>query len=231
MGSSFASGARAAIGVPPLMVLVAMIGFGSLARSQNIDLFSTLFTAAAIYGLPGQVAMLELYATGATAIAVIAGVSMANMRFFPMAIVLMPQLSSDDRSYWWRYLAVQVMSINSWTHTMDILPTLKPGERLGFFSGFGFICFLGGLVGSSIGWFAAYYFSTAVTVTLVFLNPAYFIYLFCCNTRPSIVASLIAGSLLGPPLYLLSPELGLPLCGLLAGTIGFWFPRLAGLSE
>ena len=96
MGSSFAKGARAAVGVPPLMVMVAMIGFGSLARSLNIDLFSTLFSAAAIYGLPGQVAMLELYATGATAIAVIAGVAMANMRFFPMAIVLMPQLSPDD---------------------------------------------------------------------------------------------------------------------------------------
>ena len=213
------------------MVMVAMIGFGSLARSQNIDLFSTLFSAAAIYGLPGQVAMLELYATGATAVAVIAGVAMANMRFFPMAIVLMPQLSTDDPLYRWRYLAIQVMSINSWTHTMDILPKLKPVERLGFFSGFGFVCFLGGLAGSSIGWFAASWFSSAVTVTLVFLNPAYFIYLFCCNTRPSVVASLIAGSLLGPPLYLLSPEWGLPLCGVVAGTIGFCVPRLAGLSK
>ena len=231
MGSSFAKGARAAVGVPPLMVMVAMIGFGSLARSLNIDLFSTLFSAAAIYGLPGQVAMLELYATGATAIAVIAGVAMANMRFFPMAIVLMPQLSPDDPLYQWRYLAIQVMSINSWTHTMDILPTLKPAERLGFFAGFGFICFLGGLAGACIGWLAASYFSDAVTITLVFLNPAYFIYLFCCNTRPSIVVSLIAGSLLGPPLYLFSPEWGLPLCGVLAGTVGFCVSRIMGLSK
>jgi len=102
------------------MVMVAMIGFGSLARSQNIDLFSTLFSAAAIYGLPGQVAMLELYATGATVMAVIAGVAMANMRFFPMAIVLMPQLSSDDPLYRWRYLVIQVMSINSWTRKVRI---------------------------------------------------------------------------------------------------------------
>ena len=229
--TAFSTGFRAALGVPPMMVMFAMIGFGSLAKSQDLGLLTTLFTAAAIYGMPGQVAMLELYATGATAAAVVAGVAMANMRFFPMAVVLMPLFSDKEHWYRWRYVIVQFMSINSWTHARDVLPELPDNTRLGFFTGFAVVCFMGGMIGSAAGWMLASVFPPAVTLTLVFLNPAYFIFLFCCNTRPDIVLSLVFGCLLGPPLYLLSPDWGLPVCGLLAGSLGFLLSRMFGAVQ
>lgn len=204
-----------------MMVFIAMIGFGSLAKSQGVDLLLTLLSAATIYGLPGQIAMLELHATGATILAVVAGVAMANMRFFPMSVVLVALFGSDGVWHRWRYLVVQVMSINSWTHTLEVLPSMPREERMAYFAGFGTLCFIGGLAGSLCGWLLAASMPLSVTLTLIFLNPAYFIFLFCRNTKPQIVISLVAGALLGPPLYLFSPDWGLPLCGILAGTIGY----------
>jgi len=217
---------RAAFGVPPLMVFVAMIGFGSLAKSQDVDLSFAVLTAATIYGLPGQVAMLELHATGATLLAVVAGVAMANMRFFPMSVVLVPLFGRKGSWYRLRYLVVQVMSINSWSHTLDVLPTLPEPDRIPYFAGFGTLCFVGGCCGTALGWLLAASMPLSVILTLIYLNPAYFIFLFCCNTKPQIVISLVAGAILGPPLYLVSPDWGLPICGILAGTIGFAAVRL-----
>jgi len=207
------------------MVFVAMIGFGSLAKSQGVDLLLTILSVITIYGLPGQVAMLELHATGATMVAVVAGVAMANMRFFPMSVVLVSLFGTGSVWYRWRYLVVQVMSINSWTHTLSVLPSLQADARIGYFTGFGTLCFIGGLCGAICGWFLAASMPLSITLTLIFLNPAYFIFLFCCNTKPQIVVSLIAGSLLGPPLYLWSPDWGLPVCGVVAGSIGFMLIR------
>lgn len=218
----FLVGVRAGFSLPPFMVFVAMIGFGSLAKSQGIDLFATLLTAAGIYGLPGQVAMVELYATGATLLAILIGVSMANMRFLPMSIVLIPQFDSSGPMFRWRYLIVQLMSINSWSYFNQVVSDIKPDARLAFFTGFGWMCFSLGLAGAGVGWVLAAKMPLDVTITLIFLNPAYFIFLFSTNRNLNIILSIIFGCLLGPLFYRFSPDWGLPLCGLVAGTLGYW---------
>jgi len=222
---SFRRGLAAGISVPPLMVFVAMIGFGSLAKSQGIGIVATIISAVGIYGLPGQVAMIELYATGASLMAITVGVSMANMRFLPMSIALMPHFAPTGGLYRWRYLLIQLMSINSWSYFIPRSSSLKPDDRLGFFSGFGTMCFCGGLAGSVLGWLLAGTMSWKITATLVFLNPAYFIFLFCSNRNRNILLSLFFGAVLGPILFQLSPDWSLPLCGLVAGTLGFVVSR------
>ena len=217
----YRSGLKAGFSLPPLMVFVAMIGFGSLAKSQGLDLAVTLLSAGGIYGLPGQVAMIELYATGGSLLAILIGVSMANMRFLPMAISLMPHFSTENRWYRWRYLLIQLMSINSWSFFLHASPDIPRSARLGFFSGFASICFVLGLIGAALGWQMAASLPAAVTMTLIFLNPAYFIFLFCTNRNRNIILSIMIGAVLGPLFFLLSPEWGLPVCGLVAGTLGF----------
>ena len=218
-------GAKAGMSVPAFMVFVGMIGFGSLAKSQGVSLFATLLTGAGIYGLPGQVAMLELYATGASLLVITIAVAMANMRFLPMSVVLMPLFDPADKLYPWRFLSVQVMSINSWTHMLQVASDMPRSARLGFFTGFGLSCFTLGMCGAVTGWLLAGTLSVEMTVALIFLNPAYFIFLFCCNRNINVLCSLALGALLGPPLYQFSPDWGLPLCGLIAGTSGYLLCR------
>ena len=168
--SPFIAGVSAAFGVPPLMVLFSMIGFGSLASSQHLDLLNTLFAAAAIYGMPGQIAMLELQATGASTLAVVVGVSLANMRFLPMTVVLMPLFTVNDPWYRLRFVVVQALSINSWTHCRELLPGLDANSRMGFFAGFAALCFLGGLIGTGMGWLLASTLPAVITLVLSLIH-------------------------------------------------------------
>ena len=219
---SFRKGLLAGFSVPSLMVMVAMIGFGSLAKSQGLGLMSTLLTAGGIYGLPGQVAMLELYATGASLLAILIAVAMANMRFLPMSIVLMPLFDTGSSLYRWRFLLVQLMSINTWSYMQHVAPDIPRLARLAFFTGFSLICFFAGIAGAAVGWMLAASMPLQVTIALIFFNPAYFIFLFCTNQNTGIIYSLIVGSILGPLFYKVAPEWGLPFCGVVGGTIGFY---------
>lgn len=219
---SFWTGVRAGFSVPPLMVMVAMIGFGSLAKSQGLGMMSTLLSAGGIYGLPGQVAMLELYATGASLLAILIAVAMANMRFLPMSIVLMPLFDTGGSFYRWRFLLVQLMSINTWSYMQHVAPDIRRPERLAFFTGFSIMCFSAGMAGAAFGWMLAASMPLQVTIALIFFNPAYFIFLFCTNRNSGIIYSLIIGSILGPLFYRVAPEWGLPVCGVVGGTIGFY---------
>lgn len=228
---SVLSGMRAGLSLPPFMVFSAMLGFGSLAKSQDVSLLLTLLSAGGIYGMPGQVAMLEIYATGGTLLAILTGVAMANMRFLPMTIAMMPLYDEREPLYRWRYLFVHLMSINSWTYMLQKPDCAHPLNRFGFFVGFGTMCIAGGLAGATLGWFAAGSFSNEITLTLIFLNPAYFIFLFCTNRKANILCSIAIGAVLGPLFYLWSPDWGLPFCGLVAGTAGFWFCRRANTQQ
>lgn len=220
-----ARGVRAGFSVPSFLVFVAMIGFGSLAKSMGVTLTATIITAAGVYGLPGQVAMLEAYATGASLLIILISVAMANMRFLPMSVVLMPMFDPDDRLQRWRYLIVQFMSVNTWSHMHHVADDMPRSERLAYFTGFAFTCFSFGVLGAAVGWLLAGNLAIEVTATLIFINPAYFIFLFCSNRNRNIVMSILLGAVLGPLFYLLSPEWGLPVCGLVAGTLGYLLGR------
>jgi predicted branched-subunit amino acid permease len=213
------------------MVFSAMLGFGSLARSQELSLGYSLLSAGGIYGMPGQVAMLEIYATGSSLLVILTGVAMANMRFLPMTIALMPTFNKSDRFYRWRYVFMHLMSINSWTFMLQKTDHVPVSIRCSFFAAFGLMCFTGGLVGTAVGWLAADSLSREVMLTLIFLNPAYFIFLFCTNRQQAIVISIVLGAVLGPVLYTLSPDWGLPACGLIAGSAGFLLTRRKNVSS
>ncbi len=218
-------GVKAGISVPAFLVFVAMIGFGSLAKSLGVTLTATFISAAGVYGLPGQVAMLEGYATGASLLIILISVAMANMRFLPMSVVLMPLFDADDKLQRWRYLIIQFMSVNTWSHMHHVAADMPRSERLGYFTGFAFTCFSFGVLGAVVGWLLAGSLAIEVTATLIFINPAYFIFLFCSNRNRNIIASILLGAVLGPLFYLISPEWGLPICGLVAGTLGYLLGR------
>ena len=95
-------GLRAAFAMPFWMVLASMMGFGSMARDAGLDVGIALGASLGIWGLPGQVAMTELYTIGAPLLAILVASSMANLRFMPMAVVMMPLFNGDKRARRWR---------------------------------------------------------------------------------------------------------------------------------
>ena len=69
------------LSLPVFILLTTMMGFGSLAQSVGFSPEMSALATALIWGLPGQLAMVELTATGQELVAIIFACSLANARF------------------------------------------------------------------------------------------------------------------------------------------------------
>ncbi len=219
--AAFVTGLGEGAGMPTIMVTSAMLGFGTLARDSGLSLDVALSLSVGLWGLPGQVAMAELWAMGAPVLAIVVASSMANMRFMPMALVTVPLFRGDGRAAWTRYLAVQFMSINIWTVFMRRAPVIPIQQRFPYFMGVGTVCMTGGTLGTLCGFVLAGTMPPAVTIALVFMNPAYFLFVFSSVRQRNCIIAVILGAFTGPVLHQITPNWSVPLTGLLAGTAAF----------
>jgi len=229
-GAAFLSGVGTAFAMPFWMVVGAMIGFGSLVHAAGFGLDLGIGSTLGIWGLPGQVAMVELFVLGAPLLAIIATSSMANLRFMPMVVVMTPLFAGDPRARRWRFVMAQIMSINIWSVTMSRCPEMPLKERFPFYLGVSAVCLLGGVIGTALGFVLAGNMPLYVTLSLVFLNPAYFVFVFSSVRARNSVIAVILGAITGPAIHLLSPDWGVPITGILAGSAAFiadrhWQPR------
>ena len=209
---AFFAGAGDGFRLPVLVVAAAMVGFGSLARDSGFGFGVTVVSTATVWGLPGQVAFAEMFAIGAPMLAIVLAASMANLRFLPMSLSMMP-LFRDDRAAWrWRYLLVALMSVNTWALTLRHGPSLPVEQRAAYYSGLSFVCMTAGLAGTALGYHLAGTLPFFITVSLIFLNPMYFVFLFAGVRQRNGIMALIIGAILGPLVFQVSPDWGLVFC-------------------
>ncbi len=213
---------RASVGLPSLIVLTGMMGFGSLAADGDMSLLTALAASAAIWGLPGQVAMAELWAAGASLVAVVLAVSLANARFMPMAMSLFPQMRGGTRKRWTPYLLVQLLSVNTWAACQEAFPGVPQSLRALFYTVFAGTILVAGQIGTALGFFAIALLPDSVTLGLIFLNPCYFALLFAGTRARPYVAALVFGALGGPLVYALIPGWSLLITGFIAGSAAFF---------
>ncbi len=222
------AGMRTALGVPAVVLSGSFLGFGALVHQAGLEVWHGLFSTATGWALPGQVAMLELYSVGASLVAVAAAVALVNARLLPMTITLMPLLRGPGVPRWLYYLAANWIAVTAWALGLRELPRLPPEERMPFFLGMGIPLWVGTLVTTAVGFALAGAVPLYVTLGLVFLNPIYFMLVFAADLRlRSRILALILGALLGPPLYLVSPDWSLITAGLAAGSGAFFADRLS----
>jgi len=225
---AFQGGLKAGAGMPLIMVLSSLIGFGALARDSGLGMEIAVALTLGLWGMPGQVAMAELNALGAPLLAIVVASSMANLRFLPMALVMMPVFRGDPLARKWRFLATHLMAINPWTVFMRRGPGMEIPFRFPFFMGLALVCYTGGIVGTAVGFILAGTLPFYVTVSLVFLNPAYFLFVFSSVRQRNCIIAVILGAGTGPFLHQLTPDWSVPLCGLLAGSAAFFLDRRMG---
>jgi len=225
---AFRGGIKAGAGMPLIMVLSGLTGFGALAHDSGLSLDISVALTLGLWGMPGQVAMAELHALGAPVLAIVAASSMANLRFLPMALVMMPVFRGHPLARTWRFLLTHLMAINPWTVFMRRGPQIAVEFRVPFFIGLSLICYLGGAVGTAMGFILAGTLPFAVTVSLIFLNPAYFLFVFSSVRQRNCIIAVVLGAIAGPLLHHVDPDWSVPLCGLLAGTTAFFLDRSMG---
>ena len=226
------TGIRNAIGVPALLLFSAMTGFGSLAQEQGLSLYISILSTILIWGMPGQVVHVELYGLGAPLIAVVLGVAGANARFMPMTLSMMPVFADSPHNRKWNYLFAHFISINTWAEMLHRGNEIRADLRVPYFLGFSTTCMFAGVIGVYQGYVLFENMPEMVSLCLIFLVPIYFGLIMSNTVHPPYLLAFVLGCLLGAPMHLLTPEWGLVLSGIIAGTIAFLLRKwLEGLRN
>ena len=223
--SVFKKGILAALKINFWIVLASMIGFGSLVQSTELSLGIALAATLGLWGLPGQIAMIEMLATGAPVFAILIASSLANLRFMPMSVVMIPLLKPKGISLKLKLVLVQLMSVNIWALTVQHINLLSLEDKIPFYFGISLTCLFGGLVGTAIGFSLAGQLPLYVSVSLVFLNPIYFVFVFSSVRQRGCIIAVIIAALFGPILHKVLPDWGVPIIGIIAGSLAFYLDR------
>jgi len=219
-------GLRAALGVPALALGASYLGFGALVRQSGLEVWHGLLSTASAWALPGQILLVELYALGATLLAIALGVGFSAARLLPMTMTLLPWLRAPGVGRWRLFVAAHWVAVTGWAVTLQVAPRLPAGERLPFFTGFTLALWSVSLACTAIGFFLPDALPPRVSLALLFLNPIYFLVLFLGDLRlRSRRYALALGCLLGPPLFLLDADWSLLATGLIGGSLAFWLAR------
>ncbi len=225
-GAALWGGFRDAVGIPSLVLFGCYVGFGSIILESGLGLPLGLFSTLTGWALPGQVVMVELYSLGASILLITLAVMMTNARLLPMVMTLIPLVQDGTRPRWHYYVAAHFIAVTSWFAAMKRCPNLPEGQRLPYFLGFCMVIWMMSMGGTAVGFFLSGIVPIPVSLALVFLNPIYFMLMLASDLRnKGRLTGIVLGALIGPGLHHLSPDWGLLITGVVAGSIGYWVSR------
>ena len=216
------AGIKNAFGIPALLLISAMTGFGSLAQEQGFSIYMSILSTILIWGLPGQVVHVELYGMGAPLIAVALGVSGVNARFMPMTISMMPIFDGSKHNRKWNYFIAHMISINTWAEMLKRKDEINVDLRVAYFLGFSFTCMFAGIIGVLQGYLLFEYMPKTVSICLVFLVPIYFGLIMSNTKHLPFLLSFVLGCVLGPFINIFTQEWSLILAGLISGSTAYF---------
>ncbi|MBK1662868.1 hypothetical protein CKO45_32410, partial [Paracraurococcus ruber] len=178
MTAPFRAGAAAALGAPALAMAVSFLAFGAAVAAAGFGPGWALGSSLLVYGMAGQLVLLQAAPAGAVAAAL--GATAANARFLPMALALAPWLGPPG---WRRWLALPFIAITPWAAAMRVLPGLDAAARLPWFLGFALASWLVAGLATLLGGLAAPWLDPPLLAALLFANPLYFALLLAADLR------------------------------------------------
>ena len=209
------------ISLPAFILLTTMMGFGTLARSVGYSAEMSALATVLIWGLPGQLAMVELTATGQGLVAIIFACSLANARFFPMVVSFIPSMTREQTSFPRLLLYAQLLSINSWAVCLRKFPEIMPADRKLYFVAFASTILSAAVIGTLLGYYASAVLPDPLVLGVIFISPGCLALLLSAVTRATERVSLILGCMVVPLAHYYFPSVDLLVTGLLAGSLGF----------
>lgn len=212
------TGIREALGAPALAMGATFLAFGAAVAEAGLSLPWALLCTGAVYGMAGQLVLLQVAAGGGAALPAVVAATAANARFLPMAVAIAPLLGRG----WRRYLSVPFIAITPWAAGMRVLPGLPEPARLNWFLGFAIASWCAAMGATAAGHLAAPLLPPALRAAALFTNPLYFALLLGADiARPGVGAAILAGVAAAPLACWIGGAWGLPVAGLIAGTIAF----------
>jgi len=208
--------------VPAGVLAASYIGFGAMAGAGGIPIGVVIASTIAMWALPGQLVMVDMWQIGAPVIAIVLAVTLSNARFLPMTLTLMPVLRDRSHPPWYYYLAAHGLSMTVWTISMRRCLEMPAAERLPYFTGLAAACIAVSAGASAVGYLLAGSIPPLIQIGLVFLTPVYFFVLLVGEARSRLAAiALACGGLAGPLFYVLTPQWSVLVAGFIGGTAAF----------
>ena len=213
------------LSLPAFILFFTMMGFGSLAQSAGFDAGMAVIATLLIWGLPGQLAMVELTATGQGLAAIVFACSLANARFMPMVVSFIPAMARGGAGLGRQLLDAQMLSINSWAVCLREFPDIEPAYRHLYYRTFAGSILFAAAVGTLAGFYGAFILPAALVLGLIFTSPLFFALVLSTTRGLEERLSMLAGCAIVAPAHWFLPSVDLLATGLVGGSLGFAIGR------
>lgn len=210
-----------ALTLPAFILFFTMMGFGSLARGAGFSAEMSALSSLLIWGLPGQLAMVELTSTGQGLVAIVFACSLANARFLPMVVSFVPAMSRGRSSLGGMLLDAQLLSINSWAVCMREFPGIEPEFRHRYYLTFASSILLAAVIGTLIGYHGSVLLPAVMVLGLIFVSPLFFALVLSAVPGRAERFSMLLGCATILIAHALFPSVDLLITGFVGGSVGF----------
>jgi len=227
--ASLLPGLREALGAPGVAMAATFLAFGAAVREAGLPPGWALLACWAIYGMPGQLVLVQAAATGwAGGLgAAVMGAVAVNARFLPMAVSITPVLAAQR--HWQLLPAVPFIAVTPWAAAMRALPRVERADRIGWFLGFGLTSWVVAGLAALSGFYLAAALGAQARAALLFVNPLYYALLLAADfDRPAPRRAVFCGAAAASVAVVLPPAVTLVAAGLVGGTIAFLIGRRRG---
>lgn len=205
-----------------LALASSFFALGALFGESGLTLMQSAAFSVFTFALPGQLVAAQLFAGGAGALAVLAAVLFVNARLAPMTVSLLPLLRPARGRSALDFVIAHWIAVTSWVFFMGTYREVREADRLRWFVVAGMFFWLAGIVATIGGYLAGALLPRSLLLGLLFLNPAYFLYMMLRSlAKKSDAFAMLAGMVLLPPIHYVLPEWDILAAGVIGGTIVF----------
>ncbi len=167
------------IGIPGIALSGTAIGFGAIAREAGLDFFQTTASTLLIWGMPGQVAMVSLYAGGSSLFVIFTAVALANMRMMLMSIsgADMLGLNTEKMPFIKKLFYIQFLAISGWAQLTYRESHYSKEQLRQYYIGFTAMLFMLAVSGTMIGFMLDDLVPAHIKPLIIFITPIYILLL------------------------------------------------------
>ena len=207
---------------PAIALGCCFIAIGALLKNLGFNIQESVFSTMLTYALPGSLVMAESLIVGASLLNIFLAVWFVNARLYPMAVSLFPLMMHKNQPKWKYYFSCHFIAVSAWLIMKSNYKKIPKEHRIDYWIGIGSATVTVSVIGTVLGFSFSDYLNKDMMMGLAILNPVYFLCMMvgASKTIP-VTLSVLLGIMLGPIIYLFSPEWSILLAGVIGGTIAY----------
>ena len=202
---------------PAIALTCCFIAIGALFKNLGFNIQESIFSTMLTYALPGSLVMAESMLIGASLFNIFLAVWFVNARLYPMTVSLFPLMMHKSQPKWKYYFSCHFIAVSAWLIMRSNYKQIPKKHRIDYWIGIGSATVSVSVLGTYIGFSFSDYFNKDMMIGLAILNPVYFLCMMVGASKTiQITLSVSLGIILGPVIYLYSPEWSILLAGVIA---------------